>query len=460
MPCLALGRLPGLSPQPRQYRFTLSQNVERAMASARAARRRLPALWRSAQAKTSRSISSNVRPAMRIASSGGALRGPAPGSGARRPASASRNGGGAGSSSASAAIRPSRAPGGQDRGAPDDVAQLADVARPVGRAQRRQRRRVELARPSSPASSRRKCAHQERDVAAPLAQRRQAQLEPRQPVVEIDAEGRAAGPRPRGRAASSPPRAPRTGELAGAADAPQPPGLQHAQQLRLQVERQLADLVEDQRAARRLLEPARAAAPAAPVKAPRSWPNSSLSASSRGSAPQLTATNGPPGFGPELVQRARQQLLARAALAGHQHRRRRRCHQRRPRQQPPAAPDRRRRSLSSAARRSFFACASCRRAPRRLRGSRRALTRRGRSTLRRGCRSPSSRSAPAASAGRWRRGRPRRPRARCGAAAAMTTAVSPTASEPTRWWMATRTPGHSRSISSAISASTCSAISM
>ena len=50
--------------------------------------------------------------------------------------------------------------------------------------------------------------------------------------------------------------------------------------------------------------------------------------------------------------------------------------------------------------------------------------------------------------------------ARCGAAAAMTTAVSPTASAPTRWWMATRAPGHSRSISSAISASTCSAISM
>ena len=48
----------------------------------------------------------------------------------------------------------------------------------------------------------------------------------------------------------------RTRDLAGAADPPQPPGLQHAQQLRLQVQRQLADLVEHQRAARRLLEPA------------------------------------------------------------------------------------------------------------------------------------------------------------------------------------------------------------
>ena len=49
--------------------------------------------------------------------------------------------------------------------------------------------------------------------------------------------------------------------------------------------------------------------------------------------------------------------------------------------------------------------------------------------------------------------------ARCSAAAAMTTAISPTASAPVRWWMATRTPGHSRSISSAISPSTASAIS-
>ena len=45
-------------------------------------------------------------------------------------------------------------------------------------------------------------------------------------------------------------------DLARAPDPPQPPGLEHAQQLRLQVERQLPDLVEHQRPARRLLEPA------------------------------------------------------------------------------------------------------------------------------------------------------------------------------------------------------------
>ena len=46
-----------------------------------------------------------------------------------------------------------------------------------------------------------------------------------------------------------------TGISALPAHPAQPPGLQHAQQLRLQLQRQLADLVEDQRAARRLLEP-------------------------------------------------------------------------------------------------------------------------------------------------------------------------------------------------------------
>ena len=53
--------------------------------------------------------------------------------------------------------------------------------------------------------------------------------------------------------------------------------LEHAQQLRLQRERQLADLVEEQRAAvgRPRTAPARSAT--APVNAPRTWPNSSLS---------------------------------------------------------------------------------------------------------------------------------------------------------------------------------------
>ena len=59
----------------------------------------------------------------------------------------------------------------------------------------------------------------------------------------------------------------------------------------------------------------------APVKAPRSWPNSSLSTSVAGSAPQFTftITLAPPAA--DAMDRARDQLLARAGLAEQQHRR-------------------------------------------------------------------------------------------------------------------------------------------
>ena len=58
----------------------------------------------------------------------------------------------------------------------------------------------------------------------------------------------------------------------------------------------------------------------APVKAPRSWPNSSDSSRSFGIAAQLMATNGPLGARAVLVQRVGDELLARARLAGDQHR--------------------------------------------------------------------------------------------------------------------------------------------
>ena len=58
----------------------------------------------------------------------------------------------------------------------------------------------------------------------------------------------------------------------------------------------------------------------APVKAPFSWPNSSLSIRSRGIAAMLMATNGPVLALAVVVQRARDQLLAGAGLAGDHHR--------------------------------------------------------------------------------------------------------------------------------------------
>ena len=56
---------------------------------------------------------------------------------------------------------------------------------------------------------------------------------------------------------------------------------------------QLADLVEEERAAARPARSGPTRRASAPVKAPRSWPKSSLSSSVSGSAPQLSATKRP-----------------------------------------------------------------------------------------------------------------------------------------------------------------------
>ena len=53
----------------------------------------------------------------------------------------------------------------------------------------------------------------------------------------------------------------------------------------------------------------------APVNAPRTWPNSSLSSSGSGTALQLIATNGAGLARAVIVERARDELLAGAALA-------------------------------------------------------------------------------------------------------------------------------------------------
>ena len=68
--------------------------------------------------------------------------------------------------------------------------------------------------------------------------------------------------------------------------------LQHAQQPGLGFHRHVADLVEEERAALRLLEAAGRRA-SAPVKAPFSWPKSSDSIRSRGIAAMLTAHERP-----------------------------------------------------------------------------------------------------------------------------------------------------------------------
>ena len=83
--------------------------------------------------------------------------------------------------------------------------------------------------------------------------------------------------------------------------------LDDAQQPDLRGKRELADLVEEQRAAVGLLEPPLRRV-AAPVKAPCSWPNSSESISSGAMAPQLTRRNGP-------LRKVERSWIARAMIS-------------------------------------------------------------------------------------------------------------------------------------------------
>ena len=110
------------------------------------------------------------------------------------------------------------------------------------------------------------------------------------------------------------------GHLVVAADRAHRPLLERAQQLGLHAERHLADLVEEA-ACRplRLHEEARARGACASVNAPFACPKSSLSSSVSGTAAQLIATKGPVARGACGVERARDQLLAGAALAGDEH---------------------------------------------------------------------------------------------------------------------------------------------
>ena len=133
--------------------------------------------------------------------------------------------------------------------------------------------------PSPPGVRRQEVLDQERDVLPALAQRRHVHAGDREPVVEVLAEAAAVDLAPRSRLVAATTRTSTVDRL-GAADAADLLALEHAQELRLHRERQLADLVEEDGAAVRALERAGVAL-VAPVNAPRSWPNSSLSISVR-----------------------------------------------------------------------------------------------------------------------------------------------------------------------------------
>ena len=158
-----------------------------------------------------------------------------------------------------------------------------------------------------------KCVDQQRDVVLALAQRRHG------------AAARRAGGRRGPRGSGPPPPRPdvavggretRTSTLMRllAADALELALLQHAQQLRLQARRHVANLVEEQRALVGQLEAAELALDRAGERA-LLVPEQLGLEQRLGSAPQLTLTNGPLRALRARVDRARHQLLAGARLA-------------------------------------------------------------------------------------------------------------------------------------------------
>ena len=142
----------------------------------------------------------------------------------------------------------------------------------------------------------------------------------RDPVPEVLAERALARPSSRRSRCVAATMRTSTVHRALAADALERAVLQHAQQAHLRrraaARRSRRGTASRRRRAR--TSPARRAT--APVKLPRSWPNSSESISSGGIAPQFTRRNGPAARARARVDRARDHLLARAGLAEDQHR--------------------------------------------------------------------------------------------------------------------------------------------
>ena len=208
----------------------------------------------------------------------------------------------------------------KNRRALDDVLELAHVARPVvaRRALEKRRRdaRERLAELAPGLGE--EVADEQRDVLAPLAQRRHGHREDVEPIVEIGPElaGRGAAAQVAVRRSDQP----HVGaQRARAADALELLLLQHAQQLRLRFERQLAHLVEEQRAAVGELEAPAALLGRAGERALLVPEELALDqfARERGA---VDLDERPLAARAAVVDRARDELLAGAGLAEHEHR--------------------------------------------------------------------------------------------------------------------------------------------
>ena len=216
----------------------------------------------------------------------------------------------------------------------DDVAQLADVARPLEAPELRQAvilDRVDplpdLARDLVDDGSR-----QQREVLGPLAQGWDHHWEDRQAEVEVGPE-LAVGHRLLDVAVGCRDDPDVRPHAAGTPEALEDAVLQDAQELRLEVERQLADLVEEERRAVRELEPPHLPAEGAGVRALLA--PEQLGFDQRGRQRRAVHLHqGPVGPGAPRVNLLGDELLANAGLSHEQHRRVGRCNPLDERQQP------------------------------------------------------------------------------------------------------------------------------
>ena len=146
-------------------------------------------------------------------------------------------------------------PGGGDHRLLDDVLELAHVPRPVvGEQPRQGQPRDRPARQPALGQLLEEVLHEQRDVLEPVAERGQLDREDVEPVVQVLAEP--AGGDGLGEVDVRRGDDPAIGlDRLGAADALEPPVLEHAQELGLHAHRHVADLVEEERAAPGQLEP-------------------------------------------------------------------------------------------------------------------------------------------------------------------------------------------------------------
>ena len=160
-------------------------------------------------------------------------------------------------------------------------------------------------------------AHQMRDVVLALAQGRQLDLHPLEPVVEVLAEAARRRSAPRGPGGSRRPAARPPGSAAGRRRASTSRSWS-ARRSRAWSEVGMSPISSRKRVPRSASSNLPGRRLRRPVATPPSMPNSSLSRSDSGSAAQLTAISAPSR--PERWWRSlRDQLLAGAALAAHQH---------------------------------------------------------------------------------------------------------------------------------------------